>query len=72
MWWLIIQRFPRCRNPFMGIFNELHQKTDNRGRDGMPPNFGDFRIPVTTTLAHRLEPDRSCYSVSRALRSRQL
>jgi len=72
MWWLIIQRFPRCRNPFMGIFNELHQKTNGLGRDGMPLNLRDFRFHFTTTLAHRLKPDRSCYSVSRALRSRQL
>ncbi len=33
MWWLIIQTFPRCRNPFMGIFNELHQKTGTGRRD---------------------------------------
>lgn len=72
MWWLIIQRFPRCRNPFMGIFNELHQKTDARRRDGMPANFGDARAHVPTKLAHRLEPDRSCYSANRALRSREL
>ena len=26
MWWLIIQRFPQCRNPFMAIFNGLHEK----------------------------------------------
>jgi len=71
MWWLIIQRFPRCRNPFMGIFNGLHQKTDNRGRDEMPLNSGDFHVHFSTTLAQRIEPDRSCYSVSRALRSRR-
>ncbi len=26
MWWLIIQRFPQCRNPFRAIFNGLHEK----------------------------------------------
>lgn len=72
MWWLIIQRFPRCRNPFMAIFNELHQKTGNRLCDGTPLNRGAFRVHATTTLAHRPEPGRSCYSASRALRSRQL
>lgn len=56
MWWLIIQRFTRCRNPFMGIFNELHQKTSGRRRDGIPLNVGAFRLHDTTTLAHRIEP----------------
>lgn len=32
MWWLIIQRFPRCRNPFMAIFNGLHEKDTGSGK----------------------------------------
>lgn len=35
MWWLIIQRFPQCRNPFMAIFNGLHKETEGAG-EGEP------------------------------------
>lgn len=33
MWWLIIQRFPQCRNPFMAIFNGLHKLTEALARE---------------------------------------
>jgi hypothetical protein len=32
MWWLIIQRFPKCRNPFGAIFNGLHGKDNGNSK----------------------------------------
>ena len=46
MWWLIIQRFTRCRNPFIGIFNGLHKKLraaagENRSNGVRGTVYGD-------------------------------
>ena len=64
MWWFIIQRFPRCRNPFMAIFNGLHGKDNGSGKMNLSDSI--------RAEPHRGRPDRSCYSVGMALRSRRI
>ena len=67
MWWLIIQRFTRCRNPFIGIFNGLHKKLtatarENRSDDMRAAEYGNgsnhpcYSIGLGITIATNFYP----------------
>lgn len=65
MWWLIIQRFPQCRNPFMAIFNGLHEKDTGSGK----MKLSRLDPGLTALLA---SPVILAIQLSLALRSRRI